>query len=855
MVQDRYNFSEVEKRWQGLWDRDSVFSCRIEDKPKYYVLEMLPYPSGRIHMGHVRNYVMGDVLARYKRLKGFNVLHPMGWDSFGLPAENAAIDSGVHPKVWIKKNIHNMKKQLQRLGLSIDWRREISTCDPDYYRFEQKIFLDFLRKGFIYRKKSMVNWDPIDRTVLANEQVIDGKGWRSGATVEKRHLSQWFLKITHFADSLLTHLDDLTGWPLKVRSMQKHWIGKSCGVNVRFPFKGREDGVTVFTTRPETLFGASFVALSPHHPMSSILKKNDPHVSAFIQQCEHADTIEREGLEKKGHKTHMTVLHPFDPSIELPLYIANFVLMEYGTGAVFGCPAHDQRDLEFAKNYALPIKSVIRRRQNIDTKIHVDDQDVAYTGDGVIYNSDFLNGLSIADARKKAVEELKRNAMGETQITYRLRDWGISRQRYWGCPIPVVHCVTCGVVPVKEQDLPIRLPKDVAFDMPGNPLDGCSAWKETTCPKCLGAAVRDTDTLDTFFESSWYYARFIDPHNRHCAFDKEKVEAWLPVDQYIGGIEHAILHLLYARFFSRALKACGYHSVTEPFKRLFTQGMVCHETYKDEDNNWVYRGDVYKGADGFLDRNTGKKVIVGRSIKMSKSKKNIVEPEDIIAMYGADTVRLFMISDTPPERDLEWTDAGIDGCYRYVQRLWRLFVENIPILPKVGTKQPTTFGKAALQLQRLVHASIKGIAIDIEAMRFNCVVAKIRILTNAIANFVAHTDSDSWMLRFSLEITAILSMPVTPHLAEEVWSKLGRDGSLVSTKYPDFDENIIRQDSAVVGVQINGKLRDKILVNVDITSDEMISLALKREKIKKSIADNAPKKIIAIPRKIVNIVI
>src|SRR6185312_6485296 len=651
----RYNFKEAETRWQQVWRERGTFHVEADPKrPKYYVLEMFPYPSGKLHVGHVRNYTMGDMVARYKRAQGFNVLHPMGWDAFGLPAENAAMASKVHPATWTYANIATMREQLKRMGLSYDWEREIATCHPEYYRHEQKMFLDFLKAGLAYRRESWVNWDPVENTVLANEQVIDGRGWRSGALVEKRLLSQWFLRITHYADDLLDALKTLERWPERVRLMQENWIGRSEGARVFFPLKGRNERLEIFTTRPDTLYGASFCALSPNHPLAQELAATNPELAAFIAECNRMGTSEAvlETAEKKGFDTGVKVVHPLDKSWTLPLYVANFVLMEYGTGAIFGCPAHDQRDLDFARKYKLAVKPVVLPPGEDPLRFSVGNE--AFVGDGTIFNSDFLDGLDVASAKRKVIERLQALSAGQGTIQFRLRDWGVSRQRYWGCPIPVIHCGKCGIVPVPERDLPVKLPEDVTFDRPGNPLDHHPTWKYTTCPECGGAAQRETDTFDTFFESSWYFERYCSPRDA-AAFKRAEVDYWMPVDQYIGGIEHAVLHLLYSRFFTRALRDCGYLGLKEPFAGLFTQGMVCHETYRDEAGNWLFPEEVKRDAQGNVLDAHSRPVTVGRNEKMSKSKKNVVGLEAIVDAYGADTARLYLLSDSPPERDLEWT--------------------------------------------------------------------------------------------------------------------------------------------------------------------------------------------------------
>ncbi len=669
----RYNVKATEAKWQEVWHTRCCFEV-AEDRtrPKYYVLEMFPYPSGRIHMGHVRNYAMGDVVARYKRARGFNVLHPMGWDAFGMPAENAAMEEGVHPAIWTYQNIDTMRGQLKMMGLAIDWSREVATCDPDYYRHEQKMFLDFLAAGLIYRRKSWVNWDPVEGTVLANEQVIDGRGWRSAAPVEKRELDQWFFRISDAAPDLLGALGALERWPDKVRLMQENWIGRSEGLRVRFALDGRDDALELFTTRHDTIFGASFCAISIDHPLAAELAESDSALADFIAEWRRRGTgeAELEKAEKEGFDTTLKARHPLVDGKLLPVYVGNFVLMEYGTGAIYGCPAHDQRDLEFARKYGLDVVPVVIPPEADAETFEI--ADVAYTGDGLHANSDFIDGLDVAAAKQAVADRLEGEGVAERTVTWRLRDWGVSRQRYWGCPIPVIHCPDCGIVPVRECDLPVTLPEDVEFGRAGNPLDHHPSWKHVGCPACGKPAERETDTFDTFVESSWYFARFCSPNARE-PVARAAVDYWLPVDQYIGGIEHAILHLLYARFYTRAMRKCGYLGLDEPFEGLFTQGMVCHETYRTEQGEWVLPAEVVPGAGGALvHRATGEAVQAGRSEKMSKSRKNVVDPADIIDTYGADTARWFMLSDSPPERDLDWTEAGIAGAWRFVNRLWRM---------------------------------------------------------------------------------------------------------------------------------------------------------------------------------------
>ncbi|WP_019645123.1 leucine--tRNA ligase [Novispirillum itersonii] len=855
--EDRYNVKATEQKWQAAWEQARCFEVTEDtSRPKYYVLEMFPYPSGRIHMGHVRNYTLGDVVARFKRAQGFNVLHPMGWDAFGLPAENAAIERGAHPGTWTYQNIDTMRAQFKPMGLSIDWSREIATCAPEYYRHEQKMFLDFLKAGLAYRKESWVNWDPVDNTVLANEQVIDGRGWRTGALVERRKLNQWFLKITAYADDLLEAIKGLERWPEKVRTMQSNWIGRSEGARVHWDLVDRDGSVEVFTTRPDTLFGASFLALSPHHPLTAELAAGNAALTEFIAECDRLGTSEEaiETAEKKGFDTGLRVRHPFNPDWTVPVYVANFVLMDYGTGAVFGCPAHDQRDMDFARKYGLPVKAVVAPKGE-DTAAFVaalEASDTAYSEDGVAINSDFLNGLSQTEAKSVAIRQVESLAKGHGTVQYRLRDWGVSRQRYWGCPIPVIHCEDCGVVPVPEQDLPVQLPDDVTFDKPGNPLERHPTWKNTTCPCCGKAARRETDTFDTFFESSWYFARFCAPKNPDVAFDRAAVDYWLPVDQYIGGVEHAVLHLLYSRFFTRALKECGYLDVKEPFDGLFTQGMICHETYQSEDGKWLDPAEIEKTDSGLWIRSADQTpVTVGRSIKMSKSKKNVVDPDKIFDAYGADAARLFMLSDSPPERDLDWTDSGIEGAWRFINRLWRMAGEIQPTEATI----PTDSASAAGKVVRMAHKTIAAITEDLEKLRFNTAVARIRELANAVGALEQTDEAASAAYRFGIETLIRISAPMMPHLAEELWAELGNASLLTDTAWPSYDPALLVEDSVTLAVQVKGKLRGTIEVAKTAETAEIEAAALALETVQAQIAGQPVRKIIIVPGKIVNVVV
>lgn len=853
---ERYNVKETEAKWQKAWEAKNAFAATEDStRPKYFVLEMFPYPSGRIHMGHVRNYALGDVVARYKRARGFNVLHPMGWDAFGLPAENAAIERGIHPAKWTRENIAAMRDQLKSMGLSYDWSRELATCEPEYYRHEQKMFLDFLKAGLVYRKESWVNWDPVENTVLANEQVIDGRGWRSGALVEKRLLSQWFLKITAFADDLLDSLKTLDRWPERVRIMQENWIGRSEGARLTWALKDRADTVEIFTTRPDTLFGAAFLAISPNHPLAAELAAGNAQLADFIAECNRMGTSEAvlEAAEKKGMDTGLKAIHPFVPGCEVPVYVANFVLMEYGSGAIFGCPAHDQRDLDFARKYGLAVTPVVLP-EGADAQSFAIDAE-AYGDDGTLINSDFLNGLDVAAAKAAAIARIESLGIGEKTVNWRLRDWGVSRQRYWGCPIPIIHCQSCGPVPVPEADLPVRLPEDVSFDKPGNPLDHHPTWKNVDCPCCGKPARRETDTFDTFFESSWYFARFTSPNRDDVAFDRAAADYWMAVDQYIGGIEHAVLHLLYSRFFTRALRQCGYLSVKEPFAGLLTQGMVCHETYKDEAGAWLYPDEVAKGdGNALVHAQTGKPVTLGRSEKMSKSKRNVVDPAHIIATYGADTARLFMLSDSPPERDLEWTEAGIDGAWRYVNRLWRLVAANVEALPAPGTAMPA-IGDAAAKLRRHTHKTIAAIGDDLDRFHFNKAVARIRELTNALGDFTPADAGDWWTLREGLEAATLLVSPMMPHLAEEMWEALGHATAVVDTPWPVAEPSLLVEDSVTVAVQVNGKLRATVELPKDCDSKLAEETALAQPTVIAAMSGKPPRKVVVVPNRIVNVVV
>ncbi|MFO1152564.1 MAG: leucine--tRNA ligase [Rhodospirillales bacterium] len=871
----RYSFAETEAKWQRVWEERQTFRVEADpSKRKYYVLEMFPYPSGRIHMGHVRNYTLGDVVARYKRAQGYNVLHPMGWDAFGLPAENAAIQNRSHPNAWTRDNIATMRRQLQQMGFSYDWSRELATCDPDYYRHEQKMFLDFLAAGLVYRREAWVNWDPVEQTVLANEQVIDGCGWRSGAPVERRKLAQWFLAITAFADDLLEALATLDRWPDRVRLMQENWIGRSEGARVFFPLRGREEPLEVYTTRPDTLFGAAFCAIAADHPLARALAVLNPDLARFVALCRQGMTSEAaiETGEKLGFDTGLRAVHPFDPTRELPVYIANFVLMDYGSGAIFGCPAHDQRDLDFARKYGLPVVRVVAAENGQanaprDTAGDAAITDVAYTGDGRMINSGFLDGLTVDEAKVAAASRLRDLGRGGPAVSWRLRDWGVSRQRYWGCPIPIIRCPACGLVPVPDAELPVTLPEDVDFSLPGNPLDRHPIWKHVACPSCGGGAERETDTFDTFFESSWYFARFCSPRAAD-AFDRSEVDYWLPVDQYVGGIEHAILHLLYSRFFTRALRRCGYLGLDEPFAGLMTQGMVCHETYRDDAGNWLSPDEVVRSGDHLASRD-GRPILAGRSEKMSKSKKNVVDPEGIVAVYGADTARLFMLSDSPPDRDLEWTEAGIEGAWRFINRLWRMVSEPAgPIAPAPGelaeplgqsvpAPDPTAFtGRSqALTLLRECHRAIARVTDDLDRFAFNRAVARLRELTNLIADFAEADAPAAALRRYALTILTQLAGPMLPHLSEEMWQHLGHRGLLADAPWPVANPAQLVDDRVTIGVQVNGKLRATLDLARDTDDEDARSAALALPAIVKMIGGKMPRTVVVVRNRIVNVVV
>ncbi len=866
MIPERYNPRETEPRWQKQWEEKNIFSVAENTAlPKYYVLEMFPYPSGRIHMGHVRNYAMGDVVARYKRAKGFNVLHPMGWDAFGLPAENAAMQNKVHPREWTYANIANMRTQLKSIGLSLDWSREVATCDPAYYQHQQKLFLDFLDAGLVSRKKSKVNWDPVDHTVLANEQVIDGRGWRSGALVETRELTQWFLNITDFADDLLTSIDTLDRWPDRVRSMQTNWIGKSQGLRLRFEITTGGE-LAVYTTRPDTLHGAAFVGIAPDHPLATELSAKNAALKEFILECHRLGTSEAtlETAEKKGFDTGIRVKHPLIDGAELPVYVANFILMDYGTGAIFGCPAHDQRDLDFARAYNLPVTPVVLPNgQNAD---EFTIGNTAYDGEGTLINSGTLNGLTVTAAQEKVIAELEARLLngtpqGERQTNFRLRNWGISRQRYWGCPIPVIHCETCGTVPVPAKQLPVVLPDDITFDKPGNPLDHHPTWKHVSCPQCGGKALRETDTMDTFVDSSWYFTRFTSPQCENPT-DRKAADYWLPVDQYIGGVEHAILHLLYSRFFTRAMQVTNHVAVKEPFAGLFTQGMVVHETYKDVDGKWLSPYDIRiteeNGQRTAVELENGRPVTIGSIEKMSKSKKNTVDPTDIIETYGADTARWFVLSDSPPERDVIWTEAGAEGAHRFIQRVWRVVSEIASLAP--ATTKPAEFSADAHGLRVALHQALARVDDDIERLRFNRCIAHAYESTNALASALAKAqkgamDADmAFALHECATLLTQMIAPMVPHLAEECWKVLGHEGLVAEAAWPQAEAALLASDTVTLPVQVNGKKRDEITIAKDMDNAAIEALVRGLASVEKAVEGKPIKKIIVVPGRIVNVV-
>jgi len=853
-MEERYNPGSVETNWQERWEKEGLFKVSEDKaKEKYYVLEMFPYPSGKIHMGHVRNYTIGDAVARYKRMSGFNVLHPMGWDAFGMPAENAAIQHKTHPAKWTYENIDYMKSQLKKLGLSYDWDREVATCDPDYYRWEQNLFIEMFRKGLAYKKNSAVNWCPTCQTVLANEQVEAGLCWRCDSTVEQKELSQWFFKITAYAEELLSNLERLTGWPEKVVSMQRNWIGKSIGCEIAFRMEGSDNAVRVFTTRPDTLFGATFISLAPEHPMVEqiVAAGQLPAVREFIEKVKKADRVQRmEGqLPKEGTFTGSYCINPVT-GWKMPVYLANFVLVEYGTGAVMAVPAHDQRDFEFAKVYDLPVKVVI---QPDEKELYPQAMTEAYVDAGTLVNSGDFNGLQNEDAKLKIADYLESKGIGKKSVNFRLRDWGISRQRYWGAPIPIIYCDKCGIVPVPEKDLPVELPHDVKFTGEGgSPLSDLTSFVKVKCPTCGGDARRETDTMDTFMESSWYFARYTSPEYDKGPFEKEKAAYWLPVDQYIGGVEHAILHLLYSRFFTKVLRDLGYLNVDEPFKNLLTQGMVSKETVKCPEHGWLFPEEV--DVSGHRCHHCGKQVAWGRVEKMSKSKKNVIDPDHLIKQYGADTARLFSLFAAPPERDLEWSEQGVEGAYRFLNRVWRMVYDYI------GAYGNTIFPSSGLPssektLKRLTHKTIKKVTEDMGRFHFNTAISALMELVNAIYSYTAENKQADAALKEAVETAVVLLAPFAPHVADDLWDSLGNKGSLLNTKWPGFDPAAIVEDEILIVVQVNGKLRGKVTVAVDATDDAVKTAALADEKVREHTEGKEIKKVVVVPKKLVNVVV
>ncbi|MDC6451262.1 leucine--tRNA ligase [Alphaproteobacteria bacterium] len=844
----KYNPSIIEKKWQKKWHDQNIFKAEIDyNKPKYYVLEMFPYPSGAIHMGHVRNYTLGDLIARYKKAQGFNVLHPMGWDAFGLPAENAAIENKTLPSLWTNSNIKSMKKQLKQMGLSYDWSREFATCDPDYYKFEQKMFLDFYKSGIAYKKETWVNWDPVEQTVLANEQVVDGCGWRSGVQVEKKKMNGWFLRISDFANDLLNEIDNLKSWPDRVKTMQRNWIGKSKGATISFKVNNSEHNIKIFTTRPDTIFGATFIAISPQHPLASKIMEKDKGAKNFINFCEKQSTseIDIEKAEKFGYETLLSASHPFKKNVQLKIFIANFILMDYGTGAIFGCPAHDQRDYDFAQKYNLEIIEVLKNNEQ-NNKNHL-----PYIGDGAHINSDFLNGFNTQDAIKLSIKKLEQLSIGEETTTFRIRDWGVSRQRYWGCPIPIIFCNICGEVPVPDKQLPITLPQDITFGGNGNTLETHPTWKFTQCPNCNKKAIRETDTFDTFFESSWYFARFTDL-NPTKAFSEEAIKYWMPVDQYIGGVEHAVMHLLYSRFFMRALKVVKMIDIEEPFTSLQTQGMVCHQTYINEDKQWLFPKEVIKDNNNFFHVDTKKPVFVGRTEKMSKSKKNVIDPQEIISKFGADTARFFMLSDSPPNRDMEWSDAGIDGSWRFLNKLWK-FVQNLNI-NKNCDDLPKDLSKSNKELLRTLNIRVKEITQSIDDFHFNNAVASIRSLFNSILSYNIINESDDQVVLYTTKKLLILINPMVPHIAEELWEKLHNSKMICNQAWPEVDQTYLQKNNVEIPIQVNGKMRALINVPYDTNKLDLENIAMKQKNVLKFL-NGVPKKVIIIPNRVINFVI
>ena len=853
MGSEKFNHLIIDRKWHNIWEESKTFKVeKIKNKKKYYCLEMFPYPSGKIHMGHVRNYTLGDVVANYKRLKGFNVLHPMGWDSFGMPAENAAIQNNLHPKEWTNQNISTMKKQLKSLGFSIDWDREISTCDEKYYKHQQKYFIDLFNKGYVYKKESLVNWDPVDQTVLANEQVIDGKGWRSGANVIQKELSQWFFKIIKFADELDNSLDNLNNWPEKVKIMQKNWIGKSKGCEIIFQLQNsnkREEKLKVFTTRPDTIFGASFIAIAVDHPLCKEFSKNKDFIK-FKNDCYKTGNTEESlaKTDKIGYKTLYLADHPFIKNKKLPVYVANFVLMEYGYGAIFGCPGHDQRDLDFARKYNLDVLPVILPNNQDEKKFKINKE--AYTGEGKIINSDFLNGLSINDGKNEVIKALEKNNQGKGKTTFRLRDWGISRQRYWGCPIPILYREDGKIIPVPEQDLPVKLPDDIDLSKPGNPLELHPTWKHTKCPETGMKALRETDTLDTFVDSSWYFLRFCSSNNKDNGYSIDDVKYWMPVDQYIGGVEHAILHLLYSRFFSRAISQNTDIEIKEPFEGLFTQGMVCHKTYRNKSGEWVFPNDVIEVNGKKIDKNNKEEIVEGPSESMSKSKKNVIDPETVINLYGADSVRWFMLSDSPPERDIQWSDEGISGSYKFMQKIWNIS-ETISSLSndiKLNDDIKNIINKNFNKL-------IKEVTFAIERFHFNVAVAKFYEFTNILSKLLIKEEIEKKFIQNIFKDFLILISPFIPHLASECWEKIDKESMLLKNEWPQFNESLIKDDMVNIVIQVNGKKRAMIEAKINEKDEKVIQNCLEIDNVKKFVSGKNILKKVYVKNKLVNFVV
>ena len=860
-MNDKYNPRVVEKKWQKFWDEESLFEAKEDKtKEKYYILEMFPYPSGKIHMGHVRNYTLGDVVARFKRAKGFNVLHPMGWDAFGLPAENAAIQNKTSPKKWTYENIDQMRSQLKSMGFSIDWKREFATCDESYYYQQQKLFKKFYEQGLVYRKESLVNWDPIEQSVLANEQVIEGKGWRSGAVVEQKKLSQWFFKISDFSEELLAGLKDLSGWPDKVKTMQSNWIGKSIGCEVEFEIydekKNKQNSsLEIFTTRPDTIFGATFAAISANHPLSEMLSNQDKKIKNFILECQKSGFSEEviAKAEKKGIHTGLYAKHPFVTDKYIPIYIANFILMDYGTGAIYGCPAHDQRDLDFARKYDLDVIPVICPEGKESETFQIKNE--AFTENGHLINSEFLNGLSVEEAKEKIINKIECINIGSRKTNFRLRDWGISRQRYWGCPIPVIYLNNGEIELVPDDELPIKLPDDVNVNEAGNPLDNHPSWKYTVSKTSGLEAVRETDTLDTFVDSSWYFLRYCSSTNQKKPFEKSDLDYWMPVDQYVGGVEHAILHLLYSRFFTRALKKNKELDFNEPFDGLFTQGMVCHETYKLENGEWTYPEEVEEKNGQCFHIKTGEKITKGPIESMSKSKKNIVDPEEIIKTYGADATRWFMLSDSPPERDINWSLAGIKGAWKFKQKIWSIITKHQKTITESHVKEPSNPNKATADFRGKIYGYLFEITKNIEQFQMNVAVAKIYEMVNLISKIDLNQDEDKYVLSESVKILVRVIEPMMPHFAEESWALIGGKESIASSPWPTFREDLVVLDRATIIVQINGKKRGEISLPIDSKENEVLEKALEVANVKSLTKDKTIIKKIFVPNKILNLVV